>query len=92
MLKAQVEPGIADERLQRLQALIRKQQSDFNKGCEGKTMDILLEKHGRLPGQLAGRSPFLQAVHVDADEQLIGSILKVRIKSVGPNSLYGELL
>ncbi len=92
LMQDQVEAKVADERLQRLQALIKKQQAEFNQQCAGKTMDVLLEKPGRLPGQLAGRSPYLQAVHVDADPGLIGSIVSIRVKSIGPNSLYGELL
>ncbi len=91
-LSDQVEPKVADERLQRLQALIKVGQSNFNQSCAGKTMDVLIEKTGRLEGQVAGRSPYLQAVHVDADISLIGSIIPIRVKSVGPNSLYGELL
>ena len=92
LLTDQVAPKVADERLQRLQAQIKLGQAAFNQNCAGKTMDVLLEKKGRLPGQVAGRSPFLQAVHVDADQSLIGLIVPIRVKSVGPNSLYGELL
>jgi tRNA-2-methylthio-N6-dimethylallyladenosine synthase len=92
LMQDQVEAKVADARLQRLQALIKKQQTEFNQQCAGKTMDVLLEKPGRRPGQLAGRSPYLQAVHVDADPEFIGSIVPIRVKSVGPNSLYGELL
>ena len=53
------------ERLQRLQALITRQQREFNAGFAGRTLDVLLEKPGRLSGQLVGRSPYLQAVQVD---------------------------
>ena len=92
LLPNQVDPKIADERLQRLQALIKQGQTAFNQNCAGKTMDVLLERTGRKPGQVAGRSPYLQAVHVDAKPSLIGSIVPIRVKSVGPNSLYGELI
>ncbi len=91
-LEGQVEPHIASERLLELQKLINEYQLAFNHSCVGKTMDILLEKTGRKPGQLAGRSPFLQAVHVDADLSLIGQIVSLGIKSAGQNSLYGEQL
>jgi len=53
---------------------------------------VLFEKPGRLPGQQAGRSPYLQAVHVMAPSSLIGEIASVRITGVGANSLFGTLL
>ena len=84
--------GLAMERLAELQALIRDQQVAFNRSCVGSTLDVLLEKTGREPGQLGGRSPYLQAVHLDADPELIGTIQKVRISSVRSNSLDGELV
>ncbi len=92
LLEGQVDPHIASERLLELQKLINEHQLAFNRNCVGKTMDVLLEKTGRKPGQLAGRSPFLQAVHVDADLSLIGQIVPLSIKSAGQNSLYGEQL
>ncbi|HHG91067.1 MAG TPA: tRNA (N6-isopentenyl adenosine(37)-C2)-methylthiotransferase MiaB [Devosia sp.] len=91
-LEGQVEPHIASERLLELQKLIKELQHAFNGNCVGNTMDVLLEKPGRKPGQLAGRSPYLQAVHVDAEETMIGQIVPLRIKSAGQNSLYGEQL
>ncbi len=91
-LPDQVDPDVAGERLQKLQDLIRKHQRGFNRSCEGRIMDVLLEKPGRQDGQLAGRSPYLQAVHLEADRALIGSIVPVRIRSAGPNSLYGEIV
>ena len=54
------------ERLERLQSLLLKQQAEFAKSCVGKVVDLLLEKPGRMPGQLIGRSPWLQSVNVDA--------------------------
>jgi tRNA-2-methylthio-N6-dimethylallyladenosine synthase len=77
------------ERLQRLQALITRQQRAFNAGFAGRTMDVLLEKAGKLPGQLVGRSPYLQAVHVMAPRSLIGTMVPVTITEVGSNSLFG---
>ncbi|HHS82667.1 MAG TPA: TRAM domain-containing protein, partial [Devosia sp.] len=91
-LKDQVEGALADERLQQLQALIRQQQQAFNQRCKGRTLDVLLEKPGRREGQLAGRSPYLQAVHLQAPASAIGSIVPVHIRAVGPNSLEGEWL
>jgi tRNA-2-methylthio-N6-dimethylallyladenosine synthase len=79
------------ERLQRLQAVITRHQRSFNAGFAGCDMDILLEKPGRLPGQLVGRSPYLQAVQVMAPANLIGSVRRVSVTEVGTNSLFGAL-
>ena len=79
------------ERLQRLQAVITRQWRAFNASFVGKTMDILVEKPGKLTGQLVGRSPYLQSVHVMAQPSLIGSIVKVVITDVGTNTLFGEM-
>lgn len=79
------------ERLQRLQAVITRQWRAFNASFVGKTMDILVEKPGKLTGQLVGRSPYLQSVHVMAKPALIGSIVKVAITDIGTNTLFGEL-
>jgi tRNA-2-methylthio-N6-dimethylallyladenosine synthase len=87
----QVPPEEKSERLQRLQAAITRHQRNFNLGFAGRTIDVLLEKPGRLPGQLVGRSPYLQAVQVMAPAELIGSIKSVTITEVGTNSLFGTL-
>jgi len=79
------------ERLQRLQAVITPHQRAFNAGFAGRDMDILLEKRGRLPGQLVGRSPYLQAVQVMAPAKLIGSVRNVTVTEVGSNSLFAAL-
>jgi tRNA-2-methylthio-N6-dimethylallyladenosine synthase len=79
------------ERLQRLQALIAAQQLAFNAAKVGSEMDILFERVGRKPGQIAGKSPFLQAVQVNGPASLIGGIATVRVEALGTNSLYGEL-
>ena len=79
------------ERLQRLQAVIARHQRAFNAGFAGRDMDILLEKRGRLPGQLVGRSPYLQAVQVMAPAKLIGSVRNVTVTEVGSNSLFAAL-
>ena len=79
------------ERLQELQALIERQQTAFNEGCVGKTFDILFEKEGRKPGQLVGRSPYLQAVHAMAEPSLIGEIAPVTITGIGTNTLFGAM-
>ena len=60
-------------------------------GCRGLTFDVLLEKPGRLPGQLTGRSPYLQPVQVMAPSHLIGTMVPVTITEIGTNSLFGAL-
>lgn len=79
-------------RLAELQALLRTQQADFAAGLEGRTFDVLFEKVGRQPGQVVGRSPWLQPVIVDAPEALIGSLESVRITKAGSNSLFADLV
>ncbi|TCR02054.1 tRNA (N6-isopentenyl adenosine(37)-C2)-methylthiotransferase MiaB [Neorhizobium sp. JUb45] len=89
-LGSQVDEAVKTERLERLQALLLRQQKEFAEACVGKTIDLLLEKPGRMPGQLIGRSPWLQSVNVDAKESQIGDIIQVRIIATGPNSLFAE--
>jgi tRNA-2-methylthio-N6-dimethylallyladenosine synthase len=79
------------DRLQRLQAVVTRNQRSFNAGFAGRTIDVLLEKPGRLPGQIVGRSPYLQAVHVMAPAELIGSAKRVIVTEIGSNSLFGTL-
>jgi len=80
-----------DERLARLQAAINRHQVDFNSATVGRTTSILLERKGRYPGQLIGKTPWLQSVHVTAPEYGIGDMVDVDIISAGPNSLAGEI-
>ena len=91
-MEGQVEPHVADERLQRLQALISEQQAEFNRSTLGKRTQVLLEKPGKLAGQLIGKSPWLQSVHVIAPGLSIGDIIDVDIVEAGPLSLKGEML
>ncbi len=81
---------VKTDRLERLQALLLQQQKDFNESCIGREIEVLLEKPGRMEGQLIGRSPWLQSVNVDAKTSQIGDIIKVRITGTGPNSLFSE--
>jgi tRNA-2-methylthio-N6-dimethylallyladenosine synthase len=87
----QLPEAVKDERLQRLQREINRHQDAFMAGCEGLTFDVLFEKTGRHPGQIVGRSPYLQPVQVTAPTSLIGEIASVRITEVAPNSLFGAL-
>ncbi len=91
-MDGQVAPEVADERLQRLQALINEQQAAFNQGTLGKRTSVLLEKPGKLEGQLIGKSPWLQSVHILAPGLSIGDIVEVDIVEAGPLSLKGEML
>ena len=86
----QIDEAVKEERLARLQALLEEQRQAFNATTVGRTVDVLIEKHGRHPGQIAGRTPYLQAVHLDGPKQLIGHIAPVEIVATGPNSLLGR--
>ncbi|HTS92800.1 MAG TPA: tRNA (N6-isopentenyl adenosine(37)-C2)-methylthiotransferase MiaB [Stellaceae bacterium] len=88
----QVPEPLKAERLRRLQELLEAQQRAFNLSQVGKTLPVLLEKPGRHPGQLVGRSPYLQPVHVLAPQRLIGALLPLLIRGAEPNSLAGEHL
>ena len=89
-LPGQVSEAEKTARLHELQALIYEQQQAFNRSVVGRTLPVLLEKPGRRPGQLVGRSPYLQAVHIDADRGLIGEIVDTHITGLGSNSLSGQ--
>ncbi|HZS63588.1 MAG TPA: tRNA (N6-isopentenyl adenosine(37)-C2)-methylthiotransferase MiaB [Xanthobacteraceae bacterium] len=80
------------DRLARLQAAIARQQADFDRACVGQEIDVLLEKPGRHAGQLVGRSPYLQPVHVEAPMGLIGEICRVTITQFDSHSLFGRLI
>ncbi|HEY2179304.1 MAG TPA: tRNA (N6-isopentenyl adenosine(37)-C2)-methylthiotransferase MiaB [Caulobacteraceae bacterium] len=88
----QVDEAEKDDRLARLQTLLAAQRAAFNAAMVGRSVPVLFEAPGRHPGQLSGRSPYLQAVHCAAPASLIGAIENVRISSSGANSLAGERL
>ena len=90
-MPGQVEEPVKAERLDRLNQLLDDQQRAFNASQVGKTLPVLFEKAGRHPGQIVGRSPYLQAVHVSGGEHLIGTIVPVRIESAAKMSLAGVL-
>jgi tRNA-2-methylthio-N6-dimethylallyladenosine synthase len=87
----QVDEDTKSDRLQRLQAAIDRQQQAFNQICRGRTFDVLFEKPGRHPGQIVGRSPYLQPVQVTAPPALLGEIAAVTITEIASNSLFGAL-
>ena len=88
----QVTDEVKSARLQQVQALLRAQQSAFNGACVGRRLPVLFERAGRSPGQLAGRSPYSQAVHAIGHDALIGDIVEVDIIAAGPNSLEGGIV
>jgi tRNA-2-methylthio-N6-dimethylallyladenosine synthase len=87
----QIAEPVKAERLRELQATIDLQQAAFNADCVDRILPVLFEKAGRLPGQLVGRSPYLQPVQVMASPKLTGEIAAVRIDRTGANSLFGTL-
>jgi tRNA-2-methylthio-N6-dimethylallyladenosine synthase len=90
-LPGQVAGAVADGRLQRLQSLIEGGARAFDARTVGRTLPVLFERKGRRPGQIAGRSPYQQPVHVEAPERLIGQIVEVDIVAAGPKSLTGVI-
>ncbi|MEO0819690.1 MAG: tRNA (N6-isopentenyl adenosine(37)-C2)-methylthiotransferase MiaB [Pseudomonadota bacterium] len=88
---AQLPEPVKAERLARLQALLAEQQAAFQQTMVGRTLPVLIEKPGRHEGQMVGRSPWLQPVHLEAAAGLRGRIVPVSILSAQPNSLAGRL-
>jgi len=78
-------------RLAELQALLAEQQLAFNRASEGRETIVLLERAGRRAGQLIGRSPYMQAVHVVAPLALRGQLVRVRIERAHAVSLSARL-
>ncbi|HET7154957.1 MAG TPA: tRNA (N6-isopentenyl adenosine(37)-C2)-methylthiotransferase MiaB [Hyphomicrobiaceae bacterium] len=78
-------------RLSQLQSVITRHQTAFNSAQVGMIMPVLFDRRGRRPGQLIGRSPYLQSVHAQLDSSWLGKILEVEIASAGPNSLAGVI-
>jgi tRNA-2-methylthio-N6-dimethylallyladenosine synthase len=87
----QVDELVKAERLARLQALLAEQQAAFNRSRLGMSFDVLFEKEGRKPGQIVGRSPWLQPVQADGSTALIGEIATVTVNALGTNSLYASV-
>jgi tRNA-2-methylthio-N6-dimethylallyladenosine synthase len=88
-MAGQVAPEVMDDRLQRLQARISKHSTAFNAACVGRTVPVLIEKKGRKPGQMIGKSPYLQSVFLDTAAS-VGAIVHARLTHALPNSLGGE--
>jgi tRNA-2-methylthio-N6-dimethylallyladenosine synthase len=86
----QVPEAAKAERLARLQELLEAQRQAFNRATVGRAVEVLFEKPGRHAGQLAGKSPYLQAVQMELDGHRAGDIVPVRIVATGTNSLFGK--
>ncbi|HYC75090.1 MiaB/RimO family radical SAM methylthiotransferase, partial [Brevundimonas sp.] len=91
-MAGQVPDAVSRERLHVLQALLTEQQVAFNEAQAGRTLPVLFERKGRHGAQAIGRSPYLQSVHVDDADHLIGRIVPVTIEHGQQNSLTGRLM
>ena len=89
-MEDQIAPEIMDERLQRLQERINMHQLAFNRAKVGLDTRLLIERKGKLPGQMIGRSPWLQSVHVETDA-VPGDMIDVTLVAAGPNSMSGAV-
>ncbi|HMI41677.1 MAG TPA: tRNA (N6-isopentenyl adenosine(37)-C2)-methylthiotransferase MiaB [Sphingomicrobium sp.] len=81
---------VMEDRLERLHSAIGRTQLAFNQSSVGRDTQLLIERKGRRPGQMIGRSPWLQSVHVETDAA-VGTMLDVTLISAGPNSLAGAV-
>jgi len=89
----QVPENIKNERLKILQDAINKHQLEYNISCVGKIMPVLFDREGKHQGQIIGKSPYMQSVHItNPDETLLGKIIDVRIKEGRASSLAGEVV
>jgi len=91
-MAGQIDEAVKSDRLARLQALLNEQQTAFNRSMTGRRLPVLFEREGRNPGQIAGRSPYLQAVHCEGPAGLIGQIAAVEIIGASKNALSGRLI
>src|SRR5690349_21179495 len=90
VMEDQIERDAMDERLQRLQANINEHQLAFNRSKVGVNTQVLIERKGKHEGQMIGRSPWLQSVHVETDSKP-GDIVDVTLVAAGPNSMTGAV-
>ena len=90
VMEGAVAPQVMDERLQRLQSRLAEHSLAFNRATIGKDTQILIDRKGRLPGQMIGKSPWLQSVFVETSAA-IGDMLDVTVTQALPNSLGGVL-
>ncbi|MGD0639894.1 MAG: tRNA (N6-isopentenyl adenosine(37)-C2)-methylthiotransferase MiaB [Roseiarcus sp.] len=88
----QIDEATKAERLATLFVLLEEQRLAFNRRLVGRRLDVVFDKPGRRPGQIIGRSPYMQSVYAEGDLSLIGAMASVEIVGVGPNSLIGRLV
>ena len=86
----QIEEKVKKERLDILQTLLFSYQEAFNKSCVGKVMPVLLEQKGRHRGQLIGRTPYMQNLHIETNGDNINKIIEVEVTDATTNSLSGK--
>lgn len=91
-MMGQVAEPVKEERLARLNALLDEQRMAFNAATAGRIVNVLFEKKGRHPGQLVGKTPYLQAIHVTAPDRMLGQIVPVKVETANQNSLAGKLI
>ncbi|QIB33866.1 tRNA (N6-isopentenyl adenosine(37)-C2)-methylthiotransferase MiaB [Ancylobacter pratisalsi] len=91
-MDAQLSEDVKSQRIYALQALLDRQKAAFDAACHGRRFEILLEKPGRFPGQLIGRSPYLQSVVVEAPREAIGTLAMVEVRGVSTKSLSGDII
>ena len=91
-MEAQLPEEVKSARIHALQALLDRQKAAFDAACRGRRFEILLEKPGRFPGQLIGRSPYLQSVVVEAPVEAIGTLAMVEVREVSTKSLSGDII
>jgi tRNA-2-methylthio-N6-dimethylallyladenosine synthase len=89
-MEGAVDPSVMDERLQRLQRRLAEHSLAFNHSRVGTDLTILIDRKGRLPGQMIGKSPWLQSVFFEG-KAAIGDLVEVALTAAGPNSLAAEL-
>jgi len=88
----QVPEHIKSVRLQELQAELSRQQIAFNQSCIGRSLPVLFDRRGSRSGQLVGRSPYMQSVHVDLPDSYLGEMMTVKIDEAKPSSLTGVVV
>jgi tRNA-2-methylthio-N6-dimethylallyladenosine synthase len=90
-MDGQIAPEVMDERLQRLQAALNRDQLAFNQASVGKRCQVLVERRGKHEGQWLGKTPWLQSAHFSGDAA-IGDLVEVELVEAGANSLAARLV
>jgi tRNA-2-methylthio-N6-dimethylallyladenosine synthase len=88
----QVPEAVKSARLHALQALLGEQARAFNASKVGQTVPVLFAEPGRKPGQLVGKTPWLQSLYAEGNARLIGHIVEARVTEGHANSLAGEIV